>query len=78
MLSGRVIYKKGKRSVYHASARASFNGGSVELGGRYKWSDLTSTGLALRVGNQVGFIHMHTHALCEQAVQSPGFRQEGI
>ena len=54
-LTARVAYKYDKRTTMHSSARVSVVGGAsqVELGARYRWGRLTSTGLAVAYGTQV-------------------------
>lgn len=53
-LNGRVAYKLDKRTTLHASARANPLDGScqVEVGERYRWGRLTTTGLAVACGTQ--------------------------
>ena len=54
-LTARVAWKFDKRTTLHSSARMSVVGGpsQVELGARYRWGRLTSTGLAVAYGTQV-------------------------
>ena len=54
-LTARVAWKYDKRTTLHSSARVSVVGGpsQVELGARYRWGRLTSTGLAVAYGTQV-------------------------
>ena len=54
-LTARVAWKYNKRTTMHSSARVSVVGGAsqVEVGARYRWGRLTSTGLAVAYGTQV-------------------------
>ena len=54
-LTARVAWKYSKRTTVHSSARVSVVGGAsqVELGARYRWGRLTSTGVAVAYGTQV-------------------------
>lgn len=54
-LTARVAWKYNKRTTVLSSARVSVVGGpsQVEVGVRYRWGRLTSTGLAVAYGTQV-------------------------
>lgn len=54
-LTARVAWKYDKRTTLDASARVSVVGGpsQVEVGARYRWGRLTSTGLSAVYGTQV-------------------------
>lgn len=54
ILNARVAWKYDKRTTVHASSRLNPLDGSfqVDLGGRYRWGRLTSTGLAVAYGSQ--------------------------
>ena len=58
-VTARAAWRCDKRTTLHTSARLSLAGGpsQVELGGRYRWGRLTSTGLAVAYSTQVGTFH---------------------
>lgn len=78
ILNARVAWKYDKRTTVHASSRLNPLDGSfqVDLGGRYRWGRLTSTGLAVAYGSQVLPPSIHTQGV---QVKSPsvyeGFSQ---